>query len=365
MLSGRVASDKELSEYLKLLGFDRVKGNCPLLAYALAADGAVQDEPEGNPAEHTLGQWLLTDDSVSTFATEEKQDRWRIVFIGVSDTKTEQLRKYSNQRLQTLTQALSADTGREYTFSLTHSVNQIDDLLADVGNAQTDVVQESDTQQTLCQDVVSQYRLLVMELDLGCKDTLVHILDSLAFALKDVPLEDAIFCFKNLYSVIELEYKKRKINVWELTNGKFDFNQLYWAKSLQSLSGYVKECFCFLCDSLKYKLHGTDHTIVGRLVEYLNTHLDEDVGHEIIAKKYRIHPGYLSRLFKQEMGETLSEYMLRIRVEKAAGLLKQGQHKIGEIAGMVGYSTSSYFSIMFKKYAGCSPREYSQRISLR
>ena len=40
------------------------------------------------------------------------------------------------------------------------------------------------------------------------------------------------------------------------------------------------------------------------------------------------------------------------------------QSKIGDIAGMVGYSTSSYFSVMFKKYAGCSPREYCQRVSL-
>jgi two-component system response regulator YesN len=64
------------------------------------------------------------------------------------------------------------------------------------------------------------------------------------------------------------------------------------------------------------------------------------------------------------MGETLSEYLLRTKVERAAQLLKEDRYKIGEIAGMVGYSTSSYFSVMFKKYTGCSPREYCQRVSL-
>ena len=66
-----------------------------------------------------------------------------------------------------------------------------------------------------------------------------------------------------------------------------------------------------------------------------------------IANMYRIHPGYLSRLFKKEMGETLSEYQLRIKIERAAELLKDGRYKVGEIAAMVGYSASSYFSIMF------------------
>ena len=100
------------------------------------------------------------------------------------------------------------------------------------------------------------------------------------------------------------------------------------------------------------------------MTEYLDEHLDEDISHEVIAAKYRLHPGYLSRLFKQEMGETLSEYLLRIKIEKAAQLLKEDQYKIGEIAGLVGYSTSSYFSVMFKKYTGCTPREYCQRVSL-
>lgn len=123
------------------------------------------------------------------------------------------------------------------------------------------------------------------------------------------------------------------------------------------------EDFCMLCRCLQLSPHRSEHSVIDRIVQYLDTHPDEDMGHESIAAKYRLHPGYLSRLFKQEMGETLSEYLLRTKVERAAQLLKEDRHKIGEIAGLVGYSTSSYFSVMFKKYTGCSPREYCQRVS--
>ena len=123
------------------------------------------------------------------------------------------------------------------------------------------------------------------------------------------------------------------------------------------------EDFRVLCQSLKNRVRRSEHNVISRIVQYLDEHLSEDISHDVIAAKHRLHPGYLSRLFKQEMGENLSEYLLRIRIEKAARLLKEDRHKIGQIAGMVGYSTSSYFSVMFKKYVGCSPREYCQRVA--
>lgn len=214
------------------------------------------------------------------------------------------------------------------------------------------------------QAVASDYRLLILELDLGNRDTLTHILDEIVFGLKGMPVEEAQAILKNLYAVIEHTYKNRKISVWDVTNGKFNFCHLYRSKDIDAIAGYLKEDFCALCNGLKLHKQKSDHTVVGHLIQYLNDHLSEDIPHNVIAAKYRMHPGYLSRLFKRETGETLSDYQLRIKIEKAAVLLRTGQYKIGEIAGMVGYSASSYFSIMFKKYTGYSPREYCQRISL-
>ena len=177
-------------------------------------------------------------------------------------------------------------------------------------------------------------------------------------------MEDARFILKNLYSVIELNYKKRKINVWDLTNGQFSVNHLYDAENIELVAQYIRADFCSLCDGLKNRRQINDHSVVMQVTQFLGENIDKDFSHDVLAAKYRIHPGYLSRLFKQDMGETLSEYLLRIKIERAAALLKEGRYKIGDIAGMVGYSASSYFSIAFKKFTGCSPREYSQRVLL-
>lgn len=309
---------------------------------------------------------LADDKTCHCFWFEERYDRWRVVFAGGSQRENGSLQKYANQIMQRLVDELNDRFSYVFAFHLTHSVTRLGELLSGVKTAieSNAAPQEQIVDEVLYEAVVSGYKLLVIELDLGSKDTLVHILNGMLYDMKDAPVEDVQFILKNLYSLVELNYKKRKLNVWDLTNGKFNFSHLYRSEDMDVIANALKEDFCALCDGLKTKKRASGHTVVGHLVQYLNEHIEEDIPHDVIASRYRIHPGYLSRLFKQEMGETLSEYLLRIKIEKAAALLKTGQYKIGEIACMVGYSASSYFSSMFKKYTGYSPREYTQRIAL-
>ena len=363
LLSGRVASLHELNVYLKLLEQPRIQNTSPLLAYEIRTLSRQPDTSTENiSAEEIFRSQLIADnDDCYTFLMEGRGNNWRVVFIGFKDST--ELRKYSNRKMQQLATALNDGMAGEFTFHMTHSVAQLTELLAEAVTPEEPAeVQTVDS--TLYEDVVSEYKLLILELDLGSKNTLVHLLDGILYKLRNAPLEDAQFALKNLYSVVELEYRKRKTNAWDVSGGRFNFNHMYRAKDMDVISACMKEDFCALCEGLKHRDPGSGHSIVGRLIQFINEHLDEDVSHNMIAAKFRVHPGYMSRLFKQEMGETLSEYLLRIRIQRAAALLKDGQHKVGDIAGLVGYSSSSYFSIMFKKYTGFSPREYSQRVTL-
>ena len=371
LLSGRVTSDSELSVYLRLLQLDGVKKECPLFAIDVRARRHDQEDAFTESGGGGLEELIRTQNSslneeFQYYIVEEKPEQWRIIVIGLSQLDSEAARECCNQKLQDFIGELNRILTQEFVFHLTHSVVRMSDLLTGAKNTANlgtpGLNQQMDGM--LCKAVGADYKLLIVELDLGSKDTVMHILNRLILDLQDTPLEDVRFILKNLYSVIELNYKKRKINVWDITNGKFNFNHLYSAEKLESIADSLREDFGILCEGLKNRKQESEHSVIGRIVKYLNEHLDEDIGHDVIAAKYRIHPGYLSRLFKQEMGDTLSEYLLRIKIERAAELLKDGHHKVGEIAVMVGYSATSYFSIMFKKHTGYSPREYSQKVSL-
>ncbi|TYP70564.1 response regulator transcription factor [Paenibacillus methanolicus] len=103
--------------------------------------------------------------------------------------------------------------------------------------------------------------------------------------------------------------------------------------------------------------------IIRQVQEYIQQHLDTASLHTISASVF-LNPSYLSKIYKLETGEGISEYMLRVRMEKAATLLAQSPDKIYEISVMLGYQKPSYFIQLFKKHYGLTPQEYRNKIGV-
>lgn len=79
------------------------------------------------------------------------------------------------------------------------------------------------------------------------------------------------------------------------------------------------------------------------------------------AAMVNLSPGYFSTLFRQETGMSFVEYLTGIRLEKAKALLMCTNMRSSEIAYEVGYKDAHYFSYIFKKVCGCTPKEYRAR----
>lgn len=77
-----------------------------------------------------------------------------------------------------------------------------------------------------------------------------------------------------------------------------------------------------------------------------------------IASAQFINQTYLRSMFKKEYGITVSDYLTKTRMEHAASLLKEKTHRLADIAQMVGYNDSSYFSKCFKKFYGVTPSQF-------
>lgn len=87
----------------------------------------------------------------------------------------------------------------------------------------------------------------------------------------------------------------------------------------------------------------------------------EDMSLNTVATQVNISPSYFSAIFSAETGETFVEYLTRIRLDKAKELLMCSSMRTSEIGYEVGYKDSHYFSYIFKKVVGCSPKEYKNR----
>jgi two-component system response regulator YesN len=98
--------------------------------------------------------------------------------------------------------------------------------------------------------------------------------------------------------------------------------------------------------------------IVGRVQELVMNDIGQETSVKTIADKVFLHPVYLSKIYKMETGESLGDYIIRIRMEKAQYLLRSTNKKIYEITTELGYQNPQYFSKMFRKYYGMTPNEY-------
>lgn len=97
---------------------------------------------------------------------------------------------------------------------------------------------------------------------------------------------------------------------------------------------------------------------VCRIIEYLNNNYHRNISLKYLGEYIGYSESYMSHLFSKEIGVTLTEYLNKLRIEKAKDLLDSTNLKIYEIAEKVGFSTVEHFSRYFKKYIGVSPKQY-------
>lgn len=94
--------------------------------------------------------------------------------------------------------------------------------------------------------------------------------------------------------------------------------------------------------------------VIDQIVDYFNDHYNEKISLDQISKNMYLSPFYISKIFKEETGETPINYLIKIRLEKARDLLDTDRGlNIREVATQVGYEDVYHFSKLFKNTMGC------------
>jgi AraC-like DNA-binding protein/ligand-binding sensor protein len=111
-----------------------------------------------------------------------------------------------------------------------------------------------------------------------------------------------------------------------------------------------------------FSFQGIRHASALRKAEgFIRENYTRKLSLEEIAGVSGLSAPYFSTIFREEMGENLSAYLNRLRVEKAAGLLTEGKAALNQIAEACGFEDQSWFSKIFKNYMGISPGRYREQ----
>ncbi|MBD5084955.1 MAG: helix-turn-helix domain-containing protein [Clostridiales bacterium] len=108
------------------------------------------------------------------------------------------------------------------------------------------------------------------------------------------------------------------------------------------------------------RLGGQPSRLARQVANYVRQHLSEPISVEDMAKELYVSRPHLSAKFRQETGETLTDFILKEKTEEAKRLLRYTDKTSAAIGAYLGFSSQSYFSRVFKKYVGYTPGEWRE-----
>lgn len=106
-------------------------------------------------------------------------------------------------------------------------------------------------------------------------------------------------------------------------------------------------------------------TVMQKVVEYINSHISEELGIDEICSAVHISKYHFCRQFKKTMGLTVMQYILKTRIVAAKSLLEDGGLSVGEISEKCGFCSVSYFCRVFKEDTGLTPLQYRREAGRR
>lgn len=125
-----------------------------------------------------------------------------------------------------------------------------------------------------------------------------------------------------------------------------------------------QELSCLLTLLMSYSWHPENKVIskkrmeLSRIREYLDEHFREKIVLEELARNFYVDKYYLTKIFKEAYGVTITAYILSMRITRAKSLLRFTDMTIEEVGAAAGMSDANYFARSFKKTEGMTPREY-------
>ncbi|WP_223066160.1 response regulator [Paenibacillus caui] len=165
-----------------------------------------------------------------------------------------------------------------------------------------------------------------------------------------------ILLFSTIAKKFELHDSTLQQTLWNCQISLRDY------QSREQVLDQLHELAVLVMDEVRVMRFSSGQHIVNAIQKFVDQNYCYEITLSSLAEKFYINETYLSSIFKQSVGMTFSEYVISLRMHKAKELLKENKLKLTDIATLVGFSTSSYFSTSFKKFYGKSPKEFREEL---
>lgn len=155
---------------------------------------------------------------------------------------------------------------------------------------------------------------------------------------------------------------KKSLDEIEIDTSHINLTDIYKFKTLEEIQEWIKSLCFSICDMIKETKDNYNKTFSIKAKEYLEVHYnDQDLSINSVCKHLSVSISHFSASFKNDTNETFTEYLTKLRIEKAKQLLLTTNLRAYDIAYKVGYNDPQYFYSVFKKQLGVTPTNFRER----
>ncbi len=136
------------------------------------------------------------------------------------------------------------------------------------------------------------------------------------------------------------------------------WNKIYRFDTIPDVEQWLKNVINTVARYIFNKRSKKNSHIVDAITRIIQERYYEQITIDELARKVFLTPSYVCNLFKESMGDSIIEYLTKVRLKHAQKLLADPVLKIYEVAEQSGFNSTSYFSIVFKNSFGINPKDY-------
>ena len=177
--------------------------------------------------------------------------------------------------------------------------------------------------------------------------------------------------FRKKPTEAQFDRTAKLIEEWGIQIDKMRMKQAYFATrvvpakqhdSVVKLLSIFAQHLAILSNQVIVQHENAEPPVITRAKEFINEHQTEDLRLGQVARAVHTSTFYFCKMFKKVTGINFTDYLSRVRIEKAKNLLLNPNLRVSEIAFEVGFQSLTHFNRVFKKILGQSPTEYREQL---
>jgi two-component system response regulator YesN len=169
--------------------------------------------------------------------------------------------------------------------------------------------------------------------------------------------------FSDLLSIINRVCKENDFEFSAVYSSNVaPYHMLSKFETFGEISEWIIELYIILVAMLEAEGTETYSDYVKKAIQLIKQHYSENISLSFVADRINVSSNYLSTLFKDEVGQGFSDYLIHFKLERAKSLLQEGKKDIKEIVCLCGFSDYAYFFKIFKKKLGVTHQRIYEKI---